>query len=60
MTPDQEQRIRECAFDEDITHILESVRKWFEDDCADALAECLQDIRGILSEAPGVPFVRLR
>jgi hypothetical protein len=49
-------RIRECAFDEDITHILDNLRKWFEDDAADALAECLQDIRGILLERPHVHY----
>lgn len=44
-------RLRECAFDEDVTHILENVAKWFEDDSADALAECLRDVRDILVEA---------
>ena len=41
-------RIRACAFDEDITHILDNVARWFEDDAADALAQCLCDIRDIL------------
>lgn len=50
MSSDQIQRIRECAFDEDITYILEHIRKWFEDDSADALAQCLEDIRDILEE----------
>lgn len=39
MTPDQERRLRDAAFDEDITHILDNVARWFEDDSADALAE---------------------
>lgn len=50
MTIDQERRIRECVFDEDITYILDVLRPWFEDDSADAIAECLEDIRSILEE----------
>jgi hypothetical protein len=51
MTPDQERRIRECAFDEDITYILTELWHWSsDDDSFDGLAQCLEDIRSILSE----------
>lgn len=50
MTADKLNRIRECAFDEDITHILEKVRQWFDGGADEALAACLEDIRNILEE----------
>lgn len=51
MNADQEQRLRDCAFDEDITYILNQLARWFDDDAADALVDCLNGIRSILSES---------
>lgn len=50
ITPDQVRRLRECAFDEDITEVL-SHAQWSEDSGFDALAQCMADIRSILEES---------
>lgn len=55
LTPDQERRVRECAFDQDITDILQwgigTARNWAK---IAALMDCLTDIRDILDENAGV------
>lgn len=45
----KERRIRECAFDEDITWLLGEGLKWLSDESLPFVA-CLEDIRDILSE----------
>lgn len=49
MTADKLNRIRECAFDEDITWLLGEGLKWLSDESLPFVA-CLEDIRDILSE----------
>lgn len=49
MTPDQERRLRESAFDTDINDILEYGRPVGRTEI-NALVDCLTDIRDILHE----------